>query len=67
MRDFIKTAITGTEINPNTLYTQIEAKSDDDKYGQIMGAYEELLRDFNSIDAEKRRALLTVLNNWVAE
>lgn len=67
MRDFFKKAIPGVEINPNILYDQISAKSLDPQYPDVIMAYEELLRDYNTIPMEKRIEALNFFNSWVAK
>ena len=67
MRDFFKDAIPGMPIDPNNLYKQIESKSEDDKYELMVNSYEELLRDYNKTDASRRKQVLNILSNWIAE
>jgi len=67
MRDFFKEAIPGMPIDPNNLYKQIELKSEDDKYELMMNSYSELIRDYDITDMGKRKTVLNILNNWIAE
>ena len=66
MRNDFNSAVVGTEIDPNNMYSNI-ISSDPSKegYNETINMYNEFLKDYNTYSKDKRILIIQRLNDWL--